>query len=384
MVSPLVGALGAGLLGGYMNNRSAQKQARSASMPQRAAVAQASATNNWLSQQGVYKGPIHAAFRPELAQAGNMLTQSAGVGSAGLNAGLAGARTAQSFRPSMVTAGQTTARNSGAWTGDQFMSNYFNPFLKNVVGGMTDEAFRGRTMQINADEDKALAAGAYGGARHGVMDAETTRGFYDTLQRNAGNLYMQGFDKAAGYGMQDAQRYTDVDRLNADRTLTSDMGNADRTLSANQGNQRAGIEGARVNLDGSRLAMDVGNAQHANFLRSATALGDHGRYVQGWDQANLDRDKALWDEWRDIPVRQANIMSTAAGGGSIPTANGYQSFMQGAGLGMNALGMAGLWGAGSGSPNVGTGAVNSGWTSGGGYGAGVNPASGEYYGSLGF
>lgn len=384
MVWPLA-ALGAGLVGGYMNSRSAEKQARTASAPQRSAINQASATNNWLAQQGVYKGPITAAWRPELQQAGTMLTQSAGVGSQGLDMGLAGARTAQSFTPQQVQASQTTARDSGAWTGDQFMGNYFNPFLTQVAGGMTSDAMRGRTMQINADEDKALAAGAYGGSRQGVMDAETTRGFYDVLQKNLGSLYMQGFDRAAGYGMQDAQRYTDVDRYNADRTLTSDMGNADRSLSASQGNQRAGIEGARVNLDGSRLAMDVGNSQQANFLRSATALGDYGRYVQGWDQSNLDRQKALWDEWRDIPVRQANIMATAAGGGSVPTANGYQSFMQGAQQGLGMYGMArSLWGAGSGSPNVVTSPINSGWTPNGGFGAGINPASGEYYGSLGF
>ena len=122
-----------------------------------------------------------------------MIAASSNEGVNELNQAASGARTMQGFQPMQVTADQT-----GGYTGDQFANRYFNPFLTQVAGNMTSEMGRARTMQIARDEDKALAAGAYGGSRHGVMDAETTRGFYDTLGKNVGDLYARGFDTAMG------------------------------------------------------------------------------------------------------------------------------------------------------------------------------------------
>lgn len=374
MVWPLVVA---GLVGGYLNNRSQKRMNEQNIQAQQQGTAGQQQAQTWakwagdsLMKNGVYQGPLTAPWNSNMYNAGVMAAQSSGMGRTALDTSQAGARTAQSFRPQM-----TTARNGGTWTGDQFQSKYFNPFLQQVGGAMVSDMGRARQMQLMSDEDKAIAAGAYGGSRQGVADAETSRGFYDTLGKNLTGLYAGGFDRAAGLGMQDAERFTSTDRFNADRSLQS-----------TQGNQKAGIEGARVGLDGSRLSMDVGNSQYANFLRSAGLYGDYARYSQAYDQASLDRSRDLWNEWRDLPVRASGLMTAAAGGGSVQANSGpnaYQSFMQGAGGTMGMYGMAKeLYG----SPNPGTGAVNtgSGWTSGGGYGAGINPNGGEYYGSLGF
>lgn len=343
----MIGAGAIGLVGGYMSQSSSNRQQQQSlqaqqqgTYGQQAAVNQAYASANWLGEKGVYKGPITAGWRPENAKAGQMAYDSEYKGADSLNTAASAGRQAMGFQPQNVT-----AQNGNTWTGDQFLGKYMNPFISQVGGGMASDAMRARQIQIQGDEDKALAAGAYGGSRHGVADAETTRGFNDVLQKNLTGLYADGFKTAAGLGMQDAERFTTTDRVNADRRLASD-----------QGNQRAGIEGARVRLDGGRLNFDVGNSQHANFLRSQQAVAEQGRYAQAYDQAALDRDKSLWDEWRDIPVRQSNLRTAAAGGGSVSAMGGpnsYQSFMNGAGSAVGMYGMArDLWGGGSyGSPN---------------------------------
>lgn len=365
----------AAIAGGYMNSRAQSKSNQQSiqaqqqgTIGQQTAVKWATDLGNRFLNNGVYQGPLTAGWRPENQQANSMAYQSAGQGAPALGMAQRGVTQAQGFRPSM-----TSSRDGGTWTGDQFQSKYFNPFLSQVGGAMVSDMGRARQMQLMSDEDKAIAAKAYGGARHGVADAETSRGFYDTLGKNLTGMYAQGFDTSAKLGMADADRFTTTDRANADRSLQSQ-----------QGNQRAGVEGARVNLDGSRLGMDIGNSQHANFLRSAGFMADRGAYTQNYDQAGLDRSRDLWNEWRDMPLRASGLVTAAAGGGSVQANSGpnpYQSFMQGA---SGAMGMYGMGRELYGSPNTGTGAATSGWTTGGGWGAGVNPNDGEYYGSLGF
>lgn len=245
-----------------------------------------------------YQGPWTAAWRPELQQAGGMIQNSAGVGTGELNRAAAGARSTMSFRPQMVN-----AEDAQANTGSQFMGQYFNPFLSRVAGNVISDMGRARQMQILSDEDKALAAHAYGGSRHGIVDSESNRSFFDTLGKNLSSLYAGGFDTAARLGMADADRFTNVG-----------VGNADRALRADQGNQQADIAGGQLRLDSARTLAGVGDTMHDNYLDSATGLMRFGSLAQDYDQQQLDRDRERFNEWRDYPARQAAIINAAVSG----------------------------------------------------------------------
>lgn len=244
-----------------------------------------------------YQGPWSAGYNTNQTHGANMIAASSNEGVNELNQAASGARAMQGFQPMTVTADQT-----GGYTGDQFANRYFNPFLTQVAGNMTSEMGRARTMQIARDEDKALAAGAYGGSRHGVMDAETTRGFYDTLGKNVGDLYARGFDTAMGFGQQDAQRFTDVDRANADRRLT-----------AGTANQGAHTAAGQLRLQASDVLRGIGDTRHDNYLDSAQARFQAGNAMHLLDQGRIDRDRERFNEWRDYPLRQSQIINGAAG-----------------------------------------------------------------------
>lgn len=350
---------GIGLVGGYLSNRSQERQntqnlqaQQNGTVGQQTALNWATTLGNRLMDRGVYQGQLTAPWNGWMRNAGQMVANSAGQGGTAMYQAQTGARTAQGYRPMMAQTADTRPN-----AGSQFQSQYFNPFLRQVGGAMMGDMDRARQMQIMGDEDKAIAAKAYGGARHGVVDAETNRGFYDTLGKNLTGLYAQGFDKSSSLGMQDA-----------DRWLKSDTGNMDRYVGVQQGNQKTGIEGARVGLDGSRLSMDVGNSQNANYLRSAGLYGDFARGTQAYDQAAVDRQRDLWNEWRDLPVRASGMVTAAAGGGSVQAnsgPNGYQSFLNGAG---NTIGMLGWAGSMYGSPNRGTAPANTGFGTGSNWG----------------
>lgn len=80
--------------------------------------------------------------------------------------------------------------------GGMDMSQYQNPYQQNVIDNSLNDMERSRQMQMNNIGAQATQAGAFGGSRHGVVEAETNAGF----GREAGNLSAlmrsQGWDQA--------------------------------------------------------------------------------------------------------------------------------------------------------------------------------------------
>lgn len=296
---------------GWMDSKTTSSVSPEQRMAQQTAMNYGVYAANQPFQQ--YQGPWTAAWRPELQRAGGMLYNAPGVGTGEMQQAAGGARAAMGFQPMQIGADTTAARDASASTGAQFMGQYWNPFLTQVAGNVTSDMGRARQQQVISDEDKAIAAGAYGGSRHGVVDSETNRSFFDRLGSTLSNLYMGGFNTAAGLGMQDAQRFTDVDVGNANRTLTSDMGNADRRLRADQSNQSTHLGAGQLRLAGSTALAGIGDSMHDNYLNDAQALTSFGQLAQAYDQAQLDRDRERFNEWRDYPMRQSQIINQAAG-----------------------------------------------------------------------
>lgn len=114
---------------------------------------------------------------------------------------MAGAANPQTTQPSVYntsagaynTAVQNTA--SPAAFGQQ-VQGYMNPYTQNVVNNSLNDLERSRQMTMNNIGAQASAANAFGGSRHGIMEAETNRGFSDTAARTAANLNMQGYNQA--------------------------------------------------------------------------------------------------------------------------------------------------------------------------------------------
>jgi len=132
-----------------------------------------------LSDQGyqAYTGPLTAGP--------SGLQQSAFTGIAGLSAPTTGAFDA--------TAAQ----------------NYMNPYLQAALQPQLAEMRRQSEISGLADTARLTKAGAYGGTRQAVMDAERDRALQANIGAAAGAGYAKAFDKAAdlfsadrGYGLQ--------------------------------------------------------------------------------------------------------------------------------------------------------------------------------------
>lgn len=83
---------------------------------------------------------------------------------------------------------------------------YQNPFQQQVIDSTLNDLNRARQIQLQSDQDRAIGAGAFGGSRSAILESETNRNFADQAARAAGNLRMQGFDRATSLAGQDLGR----------------------------------------------------------------------------------------------------------------------------------------------------------------------------------
>lgn len=100
--------------------------------------------------------------------------------------------------------GGAIAGTQGAMAGPN-MDQFQNPWTDQVYNQSLSQLDRARQMAMNNVGAQATAAGAFGGARHGVAEAETNRAFADQAGNLSANLNMQGFNTALNAGQNQQQ-----------------------------------------------------------------------------------------------------------------------------------------------------------------------------------
>ncbi|MEQ1492491.1 MAG: hypothetical protein ABL932_18255, partial [Terricaulis sp.] len=134
------------------------------------------------------------------------------------------------------------------------LNPYMNPYTQNVIDTSLNSLDRFRQGAISNNQASATQAGAYGGSRHGVADAETNRGFLDQAGALAANLYNQNFNQA-----QQGAQFDIGNRLNAD-----------------QFNVNSGLQGAQFQGNMANQLAQQGLAGDANSRANIGMQADLG------------------------------------------------------------------------------------------------------------
>jgi len=116
--------------------------------------------------------------RPQ-AQGDNVFNQSAGAYSSGVGA------LQDSVQPGMVS---------------QTMNQYMNPYQAQVVDDMVLRMRQRRGDDLNMVRGQAASAGAFGGARHGLVEAELMDRYAQTEDEGVARALQQGFLSSAQLG----------------------------------------------------------------------------------------------------------------------------------------------------------------------------------------
>ena len=97
------------------------------------------------------------------------------------------------------------AAGLGSLTGPDAYKDFMSPYQQDVINATLSEFDKNQAIQQTALRDKALQAGAFGGARSGIMEAQfLNQGAVDKAQLQA-QLLNQGFQQAQAAAAADLQ-----------------------------------------------------------------------------------------------------------------------------------------------------------------------------------
>jgi hypothetical protein len=86
------------------------------------------------------------------------------------------------------------------------MGAYANPYETQVVQQSLADVGRQAQMGFNQLGAQAQSAGAFGGSRHGIAQAEMGKGYTQQMANTAAQMRQQGFNTALGASQADLQR----------------------------------------------------------------------------------------------------------------------------------------------------------------------------------
>ncbi len=237
--------------------------------------------------------PTQGQYAP-LTPQGNFNVNQAAAG--GLQQAMQGTQAGMGFQaqgvgPTGYQAGQLAGANLSAYT---------NPYESQVVDQSLADLERTRLMQQNQLGAQASAAGAFGGSRQGIAEAETNRAFADQAARTASGLRQSGFQNAQQMAL------TDIGATNQARQF-----GAQQAMTAQQLNQMAGLQANQQRLGAASQMGQLGQQAFNTGQAISQQQMQQGLMQQGLQQALIDAARGQYAGFTGAP-QQALALPLAA------------------------------------------------------------------------
>lgn len=124
---------------------------------------------------------------------------------------------------------------------------YENKFNTEVVDTTLADIERARQMQQNQNASRAVAAGAFGGDRQGIVESETNKAALDQVARTSAALRSEGFDKSTGMAQSDIANFIRAQELNQKTDLSAGQFSNSQAMQGSLANQQANMEAQNRN-----------------------------------------------------------------------------------------------------------------------------------------
>lgn len=169
--------------------------------------------------------------------------------------------------------GATTNINA-AQTGGNDYQQFLNPYTSSVVDTTNKELRRQNDVTTAGIRARAAAAGAFGGSRGALQEAEASRNLGTQIAQTTAQLMSQGFDKATAVAMANTQNKQQAEVANAGAANTMSQFNAGQANNMGQFNAGLAQQANQFNAGAANTAGQF-NATAANdFALKSPVIND--------------------------------------------------------------------------------------------------------------
>ena len=295
-----------------------------------------------------YTGPLTAgpsALEQQAFGAASTFQPSAAIGQAAQTAGgIAAAAQGMGYTP--ATFGNQFAAPGAYQTGTfgtdtfgtQQAQQYMNPYLQSALDPQMKEMQRQADIQRAADAARLTKAGAYGGSRQAIMEAEGRRNLLGKQAEVLGQGYATAYDKAQQAFAQDqarrleAQRATEASRqFGAGQGLTSAQLAAQYGLAGQQAAEASrqfgselGLRGLQTGLQAAQAQGNLGGLQTQYGLEGLRTIASLGGTQRGIEAEGIAADRAQFEEARLNPFKMLQFQQSLLSGLPLASQSLYQ------------------------------------------------------------
>lgn len=245
------------------------------------------ATQATASPYEAYTGQLVAGFTPSQQQ------------------GLANINAAQGMALPAISQGIDLTRRAAQGITPELYQQFYSPYVQDVASNTMANLMESSGQQRSGLKSGAIQAGAFGGDRSGIAQAEMARQQNLALGQTMGNIYNQGYGQAMQLAGQQAQNYGAM------------------------GQQLAGL----------------GVGAQGSVLQGAQAQMAAGAQQQATDQAQLQAAYEQWMQRQAYPYQQAQFFANIAQGLGAGAGGTSSTTTPGPSWGSQALGAIGAIGS---------------------------------------
>jgi len=273
-----------------------------------------------------YQGPLTAGasnLQNTAFQGLGSLTMPSSISDAATTAGgFATKAGALSYDPTTFT-NQYAAPVGSSFDATQAQT-YMNPYLQASLNPQLDEARRQSQITQQQNAAKMTQAGAFGGSRQAIMDAETQR----SLGANLANITGQGYNTAFNNAQQ--QFNADQARKIQEAQFKAQYGSeAQRaTEQSKQYGAGYGLQGLQAGMQGAQTQGSLGQIQNQAQLGNINAQLAGGAQERGITAEGIGADLAEFEKQRQYPYQQVQFQRDMISGlptGSVQNTPGQMS-----------------------------------------------------------
>ena len=185
--------------------------------------------------------------------------------------------------------GYNAAMQGGPATAASGMANYQNPFENQVVQASLRDIEGARQQAMNTAGAQATSANAFGGSRHGLVEAETNKNYTQQALDTASRLRSQGFNTALGASQFDVGQQQAVNAANQMAANQAAQFGAGAANTANQfGASAANVAnqfGAQQGMTAQQLNQQAGLQANQQNLGAAQQMAGLGQQSFGYGQS---------------------------------------------------------------------------------------------------
>ena len=211
--------------------------------------------------------------------------------------------------------------NYGGQNVTNVQASYMSPYMQGVIDPAVREAKRQSDIMGQTAAAKAVGAGAFGGSRHGLVEAERQR----NLATQLGDIQSRGLQEAYTQGL--GQFNTEQQRgLEAQK-----MAEQSRQFGAS-----LGLQGLQTGIQASQALGNIGQQQGTFDLNALKQMADLGKEQRDFDYSEFLRGEKYpyqnLEFMKNIlgAVPSAALSPAAETGSAIPggTADAFSTFLQ--------------------------------------------------------